>query len=225
MRLIAGFGERRLGPNLNLAEPALHMTQFRELSGWDTIYEVMWELSEAKWYRALGDSALDENQQLLVNFTSGYGIAERTPWQSDAAPGYRYLYEEISLKRSTTMQAHLRELNWLAAQLSRFGFARIWCARHITGRPGKICVLWQVPDDVDIEAALTSVASGSSTGPRYAAMMQCLSELEREVLFPIYTERMDERIRSGESAPLVQPAPPLALIEGAQNTDHSQHWQ
>ncbi|HKY36829.1 MAG TPA: hypothetical protein VJN18_12865 [Polyangiaceae bacterium] len=227
MRLIAGFGERRLGPNLNLAEPALNMTQVWELSGWSTLYEVMWELSEAKWYRELGDSGLDENQQLLVNFTSGYGIAERTPWQSDTSPGYRYLYEELSLKRSATMQAHLRELSWLAAQLSRSGFARIWCARHITGRPGQICMLWQVPDSVDIEDTLARVASNPRTGPRYAAMMQGLRELKREVLFPIYTERQDERIRSGETAPLARPGttPPLQPTEGARNTDHTQHWQ
>jgi hypothetical protein len=227
MRLIAGFGERRLGPNSNLAEPAINMTQVWELSGWPTIYEVMWELSEAKWYRAMGDCALDENQQLLVNFTSGYGIAERTPWQSDASPGYRYLYEEMSLKRSATMQGHQRELNWLAAQLSRFGFARIWCARHITGRPGKICVLWQVPDSVDIEAALASVASNPSTGPRYAAMMQALTELKREAGFPMYTERQDERIRSGETVPLARPGTtaPLAPTEAARNSDHTQHWQ
>jgi hypothetical protein len=227
MRLIAGFGERRLGPNLNLAEPALNMTHIWELSGWPTVYEVMYELSEAKWYRAMGDTLLDENQHLLVNFTSGYGIAERTPWQSDTSPGYRYLYEEMSLKRSATMQGHLRELSWLAAQLSRFGFARIWCARHITGRPGQICLLWQVPESVDIEDALASVASNRSTGPRYAAMMQGLYELKREVLFPSYTERQDERIRSGESIPLARPDTtlPLASTEAAQNTDHTQHWQ
>ena len=226
MRLIAGCGERRLGLNLNMAEPALKMTQIWELAGWATLYEVMYELSEAKWYRALGDTVMDENQHLLVNLTSGYGIVERTPWQSDASPGYRYLYEELTLRRGATMHGHLRELNWLAAQLSQFGFARTWCARHITGRPGQICMLWQVPENVDIEAALGRIAAGASSGPRYATMMQCLAELKREVLLPMYTERLDERIRSGEAGPIVRTSSEADLAaEAGPDTNHPQHWQ
>jgi hypothetical protein len=175
----------------------------------------------------LGDTVSDEYQHLLVNFASGYGIAPRTPWQGDLTPGYRYLYEELTLGRGATMHAYLRELNWFAAELSRFGFRRTWCARHITGRPGQICLLWQVPESVDIEDSLQRVAAGSSSGPRYAAMMHTLTELKREVLSPIFTERLDERIRAGESAPIVPPSPiSTSNSQGpVPTTNHLPHWQ
>jgi hypothetical protein len=201
-KLIAGCGERGLKLGQNLPEPALKMTHIWELDSWPLLYESMYELSEAKWYRALGDTVPSEDQQLLVNFASGYGVVERSRWASDAVPGYRYLYEELMLSRTTTMHAYLRELNWLAAQLSRSGFVRTLCARHITGRPGMICLMWQVPARVEIEACLDRLAEGE-TAARYARMLQSVGELSRRVLQPMYTERLDERIRAGESAPIV----------------------
>jgi hypothetical protein len=202
-KLVAGCGERAIRLGRNLAEPALSMIHVWELDSWPSLYEVMYELSEARWYRELGASVASENQELLVNFTSGYGIGERTPWQSDERPGYRYLSEELMLSRATTMHAFMRELNWLAAELSRVGIRRTSCARQITGRPGLICLLWQVPESVDIHACLDRIADDSTHRARYARMLQSVGDLRREVLEPIYTERLDERIRAGESARIV----------------------
>jgi len=168
----------------------------------------MYELSEAKWYRALGDTVASESQELLVNFTSGYGIQERRPWQSDACAGYTYLSEEWLLSRSTTMHAFMRELNWLAAELHRFGIVRTWCARQITGQPGLICVLWQVPEDEDVHTRLDAIADDRERGPRYAKMLKNVVDLRRELMYPMYTERLDERIRAGERARIVR-APDL----------------
>jgi hypothetical protein len=102
------------------------------------------------------------------------------------------------------MHAYLRDLNWFAAALSQFGFVRIWCARHITGTPGRICVLWQVPASTDIERALGSVAADDSSRARYATMMRGIAELRREIMQPMYSERLDERIRAGEPGPIVE---------------------
>jgi len=101
------------------------------------------------------------------------------------------------------MHAYMRELNWFAAELSRAGFVRTWCARQITGEPGLICVLWQVPEHVDIEACLERLADDSKSQERYARMMKSVGRLKREIMQPMYTERLDERIRAGEAAGLV----------------------
>lgn len=203
-KLLAGCGERGVKLGQSYAEPSLKMMHVWQLDSWPSVYEIMYELSEAKWYRALGDALDGEDQHLLVNFSSGYGIAQRSAWNSDDRPGYRYLFEELTLARGTTMHAYLRELNWFAAELARFGFVRTWCARHITGRPGRICMLWQVPERVDIEDALTRVAQAPGSSARYAKMMHGLSELERAVQQPMYSERLDERVRAGEAAPIVK---------------------
>jgi hypothetical protein len=202
-KLLAGCGERAVRVGRNLPEPALQMMQVWELDSWELLYDSMYELSEAKWYRELGDAVASEQQELLVNFTSGYGVVARSPWRSDAVPGYRYLSEELMLARNATMHSYMRELNWLAAELSRHGFVRTWCARQITGRPGLICLLWQVPDEVDIERCLDSVADGGKTRERYARMMRPIGDLKREIMQPLYTERLDERIRAGEVARIV----------------------
>lgn len=225
MKLVAGCGERGLMLGQTLPEPALKMMHVWELDGWPALYEIMYELSEAKWYRELGGTLDSEYQHLLVNFASGYGVTPRAAWRDDRTPGYRYLYEELTLGRGTTMHAYLRELNWFAAELSRSGFVRTWCARHITGRPGRICLLWQVPEQVDIDAALGGVAAGRGSGPRYAAMMRSLTELSREVLSPMYSERLEERVRAGEAAPIVQlPSGPAQAPRPA-TTDYALHLQ
>jgi len=203
-RLVAGCGERAVRLGRNLAEPALQMLHVWELDSWPSLYEVMYELSEAKWYRELGAAVASENQELLVNFTSGYGIAERGLWQSDQAPGYRYLSEELMLSRTTTMHAFMRELNWLAAELSRVGIHRTLCARQITGRPGLICLLWRIPEHVDFYACLDRIAFDLRHAVRYSRMLQTVGDLRREILEPMYTERLDERIRSGETTRIVQ---------------------
>jgi hypothetical protein len=203
-KLIAGCGERALRLHRNLPEPALQMMHVWQLDSWGLLYDSMYELSEAKWYRELGDAVASEDQELLVNFTSGYGMVERKPWRSDDAPGYRYVSEELMLGRKTTMHAFMRELNWLAAELSRDGFARTWCARQITGRPGLICLLWQVPEHVDVEACLDRIVDNRSTSARYTRMMSTVGDLRREILQPMYTERLDERIRAGETTRIVQ---------------------
>lgn len=203
-KLVAGCGERALRLQRNLPEPALQMLHVWELDSWSLLYDSMYELSEAKWYRQLGDSVASENQELLVNFSSGYGVAPRSPWRSDDSPGYRYLSEELMLSRKTTMHAFLRELNWVAAELSHDGFVRTWCARQITGRPGLICLLWQVPEHVQIEASLDRLSDQRASGARYARMMQGVGDLRRDILHPMYTERLDERIRSGEAARIVR---------------------
>src|SRR5687768_4699208 len=77
-KLLAGCGERAVRVGRNLPEPALQMMQVWELDSWGLLYESMYELSEAKWYRDMGDAVASEQQELLVNFTSGYGIASRT---------------------------------------------------------------------------------------------------------------------------------------------------
>jgi hypothetical protein len=218
-RLLAGCGNRGLKLGQNLPEPALHLMQVWELDGWSALYDAMYELSEAKWYRALGETLLSENQHLLVNFASGYGISPRPLWQSDGAPGYRYVYEELLLARSATMHAYLRDLNWFAAELSRWGFVRTWCAREITGSPGKMCLLWVVPEQVDVNACYDVVASSARSSARYASMMHTVADLSRESLLPMYTERLDERIRAGEQGPIAhfEAAPADPLLSDDQN--------
>lgn len=202
--LLAGCGNRGLKLGQNLPEPALQLMQIWQLDGWSALYDAMYELSEAKWYRALGETLLSENQHLLVNFASGYGIGTRPAWQSDDTPGYRYVYEELLLSRSTTMHAYLRDLNWLAAELSRSGFVRTWCAREVTGSPGKMCLLWLVPAQVDVDSCYDQLATSPRSRARYASMMRTVGELNRELLLPMYTERLDERIRAGEPWPIVR---------------------
>jgi len=214
-KLIAGCGERGVKLGQSFAEPSLKMMHVWQLDSWPSVYEIMYELSEAKWYRALGDALDGEDQHLLVNFASGYGIAPRSAWQSDDRAGYRYLFEELTLARGTTMHAYLRELNWFAAELARFGFLRTWCARHITGRPGRICMLWQIPERVDIDDALTRVGAAPNSSARYAKMMHSLTELKREVQQPMYSERLDERVRAGEAAPIVRTISGLTLDQAA----------
>jgi hypothetical protein len=218
-KLLAGCGNRGLTLGQNLPEPTLHLMQVWELDGWSALYDAMYELSEAKWYRALGETLLSENQQLLVNFASGYGISQRKPWQSDSVPGYRYVYEELLLSRSTTMHAYLRDLNWFAAELSRWGFVRTWCAREVTGSPGKMCLLWLVPEQVDVNACYDLVASSPRSSARYSSMMHTVAELSRELLLPMYTERLDERIRAGEQGPIVNlgPSPAAPSLSSDRN--------
>ena len=203
-KLLAACGERSIMLGQNLPEPALKGMHVWQVDSWPALYELMYEYCEAKWYRALGDTLASEDQHLLVNLTSGYGIAARSAWQCDTTPGYRYLSEDLTLKRGATMHAYLRDLNWFAAELSQFGFVRTWCARHITGTPGRICLLWQVPDNANIEQALARVAASARSSTRYAAMMRGIAELRREVMQPMYSERLDERIRAGEPAPIVR---------------------
>ena len=69
-----------------------------------------------------------------------------------------------------------------------------------------ICLLWQVPEQVDIHACLDRVADHHKHGARYARMLESVGDLRREVLQPMYTERLDERIRAGETARIVQTA-------------------
>lgn len=218
-KLVAACGSRGLKLGQNPPEPALHSMHVWELDGWSALYDAMYELSEAKWYRTLGETLLSENQHLLVNFASGYGIGQRPPWQSESVPGYRYVYEELLLSRGTTMHAYLRDLNWFAAELSRWGFVRTWCAREITGSPGKMCLLWLAPEHVDVNACYDVVAGSPRSSARYASMMRTVAELSRELLLPIYTERLDERIRAGEQESIVHldPSPADPLLSSNRN--------
>lgn len=227
MKLLAAGGERSLMLDQTLPEPALKGVHIWELDSWPALYEVMYELSEAKWYRALGETLVGENQHLLVNLSSGYGIAQRPAWQSDTSPGYRYFYERLCLKRGVTMHAYLRELNWLAAELSHWGMKRTWCARHITGRPGQISLLWLVPEGVDVNNALSTIAANSRTRARYASLMTTVAELDRELLLPSYSERLDERIRANERFPIISSKPEReqGAVDPRLSSENPLQWQ
>jgi hypothetical protein len=202
--LVAGWGEWPLLLNERPAEASFVMTQVWKLPDWNSLYDSIYAFSETSWYRALGDSLLSEDQELLVGVTSGYRESGRPAWKSDTRPGYRYLYEE-SLPLPGKTHAYLRDANWFAAQVGSkgVGWELAWAASQITAHPSVICMLWRVPDDDRVASTLSTLANQNGNGGRYQQMAQSLAKSSREIFYPIYTERLDDRIRQHEAAPIV----------------------
>jgi hypothetical protein len=181
------------------------MMQIWKLENWDTLYNSIYAFAETEWYRRLGASLSGECQELLVGVLADNGECNRPAWKSDSEPGYSYLYEEVMPNPGDT-HSYLRDLNWLSAQVAsaEFGWKRAWTATHVTSRPSLISVLWRVPSVGSIDTTLARISSEKPYAQRYAQMMGNLRELTRQSFHPIYTERLDERIRAGEKSPLIK---------------------
>jgi hypothetical protein len=200
--LIAASGREPLLLGTELPEPAIRLMQIWKLEAWDTLYEAMYDFAEAPWFRDLSDTLLTEDQDLLVGVTSAFGVKPRPAWRSDTEPGHYYLYEEV-LPQPLRTHSYLKDLNWFLAQVEEFGWQRIWMASQITSRPGLLCLLWSVPTLAGIEDTFTKMKTDDRYRDRYARMMSWLSSLYRRAYYPIYTERLDERIRKGDKDPIV----------------------
>jgi hypothetical protein len=181
------------------------MMQIWRLDEWDTLYKTIFGLSETGWYRSLGASLAQESQEFLVGVTSGYGLSARPNWDNDTDPMYSYVYEEV-LPLPGMSQLYLRELNWLTSTLRTLEhrWEWVWAATQVTAGPSVICSLWKVPHGSSFEMAERTILEAAKTKPLYAVRYRRLSEMiasviRRVPLYPIYTERLDERIRSGEN--------------------------
>jgi hypothetical protein len=190
-KLIAACGEQPMSLDKPLPEEEQEVLQIWELGAWDTLYKSIFIFSEQEWYRTLGKSLADEDQQLLIGITSGDTIAPRGNWRGDDDPAYVYLYEEATLPLGAA-HGYLRELNWFASQVTK-EWKRIWAAGQITGRPATICSLWQVPSPREnVDKTLRDIASNVATCKRYADFVALPSKLVSKIYYPIYTERLDE---------------------------------
>jgi hypothetical protein len=203
--LVAGWGQWPLFLDQKPVESSFDMTQVWRLDKWDSLYNSIYAFSETSWYRSLGDSLLSEDQELLVGVTSGYRESPRPLWKSDVNPGYCYLYEE-SLPSPGNTHSYLRDVNWLAAQLSPpdTDWRLAWAATQITAHPSVLCLLWRVPSIDSVARTLSAIANREETALRYHRMMRLLTTTSRDPFHPIYTERLDDLIRQGKPEPIVK---------------------
>jgi hypothetical protein len=192
--LLAAAGRQALLLKRALPEPEVPLMQVWHLRGWNTLYDTMYRISDAPWYAALVRSLVGEDQELLVDLTTGYGITPRPPWRGETEPGYTYLYEEILLAKGATPNAYARDLNWFLSRVYPLDWRLQWAASAITAQPGRICVLWRAPDTANIESVLSQVANDASSRDRYAHMMGLVRHLSREQLYPICTEWLADHV-------------------------------
>jgi hypothetical protein len=178
------------------------MMNIWKLAGWDTLYTSMYRFTDASWYAALQDALLFENQDLLVGLRS-YPLMDRPKWRGNADAAHVYLYEEVLLKNEVTMHAFLRNSGWFADEVAARGWSLIWSGLQVTGRPSLLCFLWSVPDVATTMQTLEWMANDRDHAVRYASMIAQMTTLSRKHLYPDYTERLDERIRAGETKPIV----------------------
>jgi len=199
--LVASCGLRSISTEAKCNEPSVPAMNIWKLAEWDTLYNTIFALSETEWYRRLGSTLGGEQQDFLVGVLADNGDCRRPPWKGDTEPGYAYLYEE-AFPVPGEVHNYLRDLNWFTAQVAgaEFGWRRAWTATHITAQPSLISVLWRVPSVESIERTLSYISSQSHYSTRYSKMMDSLRDLKRTNYFPIYGERLDERIRNGEAS-------------------------
>jgi hypothetical protein len=193
-QLIAAGGTQSLIPSNRAPEPsppAMHLWRCEE---WSSLYEVMYTFSDTDWYAAEVRSLVSEHQDLLVSVPTGYGVHRRPLWKDDEHPGHVYLYEEVLLQKGVTSHAYLRDLNWFADQAAARGWTRVWCALEITGTPSQICHLWAASDVAAVERTIHELANGRESADRYARMMGRVRNLSREILYPEFSERLDDKM-------------------------------
>jgi hypothetical protein len=192
--LIAGAGRQSFLLGRPLPEPQVPLMQVWHLKGWNTLYDTMYTLSDAPWYAGLVHSLAREDQDLLVDLTTGFGISPRPLWHGETEPGYVYFSEDVVLAPGATPNAYARDLNWLASRVEPFDWHLQWAASAITSRPSAISVLWRAPDTAKVETALSLVANDAGSRDRYAHMMSLVQHLAREHLYPICTEWLADHI-------------------------------
>jgi len=207
--LIAAGSEKPIVFGESLPEEPQELIQIWRLDDWSTLYTSIFAFSEEDWYRRLGQSLSDEEQELLVNITSGSQIQPRDPW-GERKQERVYVYEQVRVPFGTAHQ-YLRELNWFGTQVIDHGWKRIWAAGQITAQPSTLCTLWQVPSLQEVDATLTALLSNPATYPRYVRFLDLASELERKIYYPLFTEKLDELIQNGDS-PVVIPDLPDTTI-------------
>ncbi len=188
--LIAAFAEWPVLNQKHVVEPGCEIVQIWRLDNWERLYNTMVELSEASWYRDLGHSLADEDQELLINA----GVREPAPnihWRSDDQPGYMY-FHEVSRPKEGRNQAYLREVNWFDAQMSaRCGWELVWWASQITAQPAQMSILWRVPDRGGIPQEIVDIAQTDRYNERMTSFLQTT---RRRIYYPIYTERLAELV-------------------------------
>jgi hypothetical protein len=216
--LVAACADRPMILGRGSPHPSLRMMQIWRLDEWDTLYNTIFTLSEMGWYRKLGDSLSEESQEFLVGVTSGFGLEPRPNWADDNDPNYSYVYEEV-LPLPGQSRLYLRDLNWFTSTLRTLneGWDWLWSATQVTAGPSVICSLWKVPQGssfeqaertllaADREAQLNAKAARALgvdvPGPTYAARYRRMTErvatvIRRVPQYPIYSERLDERLRT-----------------------------
>jgi len=197
-KLVAAFGEYPLLRDGVVLEPDGELVQIWQLPTWDSLYNTMSDVSEAEWYRKLGEALACEDHELLIN-AGVLDPTSRLHWRSDDEPGYVYFYE-IVRPRGHCHHAYLRDVYWLNARMSsKSGWELVWWGSQITGQPAELAVLWRVPHRRDVPAngiPQELLAIAHEEGARYDHMAGILQTSERRIYYPIYTERLAELLPS-----------------------------
>jgi hypothetical protein len=218
--LVAAFGQWPLvedpltGHPTASVVPSAQMVHLWRVHEWDTLYETMYQLSEASWYRSLGDTLEYEDHDFLVS-TTAHAVTHGPSWGDSEMPDYLYVYDE-SLPSPGMTHNYLREVNWFSAQMRAHNWEQVWITCQITSQPAVICVLWRVPCCVsNIQSALREIAE-RVTGPedhptgerrRYRRMMGMLQSTQRHIVYPIYTEKLNQCERERHPSTTSQPTP------------------
>jgi len=200
--LIAAGSEKPIVFGEDLPEEPQELIQIWSLSDWGTLYTSIFLFSEEDWYRRLGQSLASEEQELLINVTSGSQIEPRDRWIGGEQDRV-YVYERVRVPFGAAHK-YLRELNWFATQVKEYGWKRIWASGQITAQPATLCALWQVPTFGRVDETLSALVTNAATYERYAALLDIPTEFERNIYHPLFTEKLDELIENGES-PVVIP--------------------
>jgi len=200
--LIAAGSERPIVFGESLPEEPQELLQIWGLFDWDTLYTSIFRFSEEDWYRNLGQSLADEEQELLINVTSGAQIERRDEWVGGKQERV-YVYERARVPFGKA-HAYLRELNWFSTLVRGQGWKQIWAAGQITAQPAMLCSLWQVPSFVKVDVELNAMATNAATHTRFKAFRDMPLEFERKLYYPLFTEKLDELIIGGDS-PVVVP--------------------
>jgi hypothetical protein len=211
--LVAACGTRPLIRGEPLPEVLPPMMHIWRLPEWDTLYDLMYEFSENDWYTREVSSLRIEHQDLLIKIGPGIEPSPRDAW-SGSRPQYVYLYDEIRLNVATTKLQHLRSLNWFKAVVeAECNWKLTWIASEVTGTPGQLCLLWQVPSVQKIEETIAYFAYNpdSTVRERYSEMMAGIETLTRKYMYPESTEELDDRKNPGS-----KPKNPLERLELAE---------
>jgi hypothetical protein len=200
--LIASGGERSFIHGVKLPEPFPKMMNIWRIENWDTLYKSMYTYGDAGWFDSLVKTLLSEDQDLLVDL-GAYPTTPRGPWPDDRSADRVYLYEEVLLNPDATGHAFLRNFCWFASQVETYGWRLTWNAQQITSAPSALCALWSVPTVDRMNDTLERMANETPYAHRYAKMMGQIATLSRQVLCPSWVERLDDRIRAGQPAPIV----------------------
>jgi hypothetical protein len=199
VHLIAACGEQPLIKGKPVPEVLPPMMNIWRLPHWNTLYDLMYEFSEQDWYAREVSSLKIEHQDLLIKVGPGIDTSPRNPWTGRSV----YLYDEIRLNVATTKMQHLHDLNWFKAVVeTKFDWKLIWIASEVTGIPGQLCLLWEIPETPEYTAVQTierttayfAYDAEQAVRDRYAQMMEGIESLHRKYMYPESTEQYDDQL-------------------------------